>query len=487
MFFNLNKKIINKNSYFWDFVFFFILFFFFIKYWKNQLAINYIDYGEGSYLYESFLMNKNLLLYRDFFVPHPPIIYLIGSFILKIINNPLLIKYFLFFLFFSSNVLSFYLFNNFFKNKILSLLTVIISTFFTNTIHWWPKFTGETFLRFFILLFLFYFLKVKRNNKKRLFVASFFLNLIFFTKFTAIFFIIFTFLFLLVKDKRLFFNLTKYFFILLVIFFGLLFFIFGEDFLYQTIFIRKILPTKNFSLSTYSSTIFLIKFLPFYLLNFILGVIFFKKKLHSQSFLFFTACFWLPSIIFNFFEGTYLYIFYPVELFLPLGFNFIIFNFKKIKLRILLKFFVYIAFFWSSLILIYQLQILDSNYFLAANYSDKKTTEKIIKIIKDKTKENEIIIAPPFFGFFSNRLLINNFHDPFIFYYYLLSKDKYHLFEKALNLIKKNKPNLLIIDWRIKNVLMLIDKNYFLEYKKINSFYFLNNEYEILEIYIKNH
>jgi len=35
--------------------------------------------------------------------------------------------------------------------------------------------------------------------------------------------------------------------------------------------------------------------------------------------------------------------------------------------------------------------------------------------------------------------------------------------------------------------LSLIDKNYFLEYKKINSFYFLNNEDEILEIYIKNY
>jgi len=83
--------------------------------------------------------------------------------------------------------------------------------------------------------------------------------------------------------------------------------------------------------------------------------------------------------------------------------------------------------------------------------------------------------------------LINNFHDPFIFYYYLLIKNRYLFFEKALNLIKKKKPKLIIADWRVKNVLSLIDKNYFLEYKKINSFYFLNNEDEILEIYIKNY
>jgi len=487
MFFNFKKKIISKNSYFWNLVFFLVLIFLFLKYWKNQLVINYIDYGEGSYLYESFLINKNLLLYRNFFAPQPPIIYLIGSFILKLSNNPLIIKYFLFFLFVSSNILSFYLFSIFFKNKKFSFLTVIISTFFTNTIHWWPTFTGETFLRFFLVLFLFFFLPFEKNSKKKLFITSFLLNLIIFTKFTAIFFIVFTFLFLLIIDKRLFFSFIKYFVILFLIFFGFFLFIFGKDFLYQTIFIRKILPIKSLSFSIPSASLFLIKFLPFYLLNFVLAIIFFKKKQYSQSFLFFISCFWFPLIIFNFFEGTYLYIFYPVELFLPLGFSFLIFNFKKIKFTILSKLVILISFFWSILVLIYKLQVLESNYFLASNYLDQMTTQKILEIIKDKTKKNETIIAPPFFAFFSHRLLINNFHDPFIFYYYLLSKNRYPFFEKALNLIKKKKPKLIITDWRIKNVLSLIDKNYFLEYKKINSFYFLNNKDEMLEIYIKNH
>ena len=487
MFFNFKKKIISKNSYFWNLAFFLVLIFLFLKYWKNQLVINYIDYGEGSYLYESFLINKNLLLYRNFFAPQPPIIYLIGSFILKLSNNPLIIKYFLFFLFVSSNILSFYIFSIFFKNKKLSFLTVIISTFFTNTIYWWPTFTGETFLRFFLVIFLFYFLPVEKNSKKKLFITSFLLNLIIFTKFTAIFFIVFTFLFLLIIDKRLFFSFIKYFVILFLIFFGFFLFIFGKDFLYQTIFIRKILPIKSLSFSIPSVTFFLIKFLPFYLLNFVLAIIFFKKKQYSQSFLFFISCFWFPLIIFNFFEGTYLYIFYPVELFLPLGFSFLIFNFKKIKFTIFSKLVILISFFWSILVLIYQLQLLESNYFLASNYLDQMTAQKILKIIKDKTKKNETIIAPPFFAFFSSQPLIDNFHDPFIFYYYLLSNNRYQLFEKTLNLIKKKKPKLIIADWRIKNVLSLIDKNYFLEYKKINSFYFLNNKDEILEIYIKNH
>jgi hypothetical protein len=230
------------------------------------------------------------------------------------------------------------------------------------------------------------------------------------------FFIVFTFLFLLIIDKRLFFSFIKYFVILFLIFFGFFLFIFGKDFLYQTIFIRKILPIKSLSFSIPSATFFLIKFLPFYLLNFVLAIIFFKKKQYSQSFLFFISCFWFPSIIFNFFEGTYLYIFYPVELFLPLGFSFLIFNFKKIKFKIFSKLVILISFFWSILVLIYQFQVLESNYFLSSNYLDQMTTQKILKIIKDKTKKNETIIAPPFFAFFSHRPLINNFHDPFIFY-----------------------------------------------------------------------
>jgi hypothetical protein len=68
-----------------------------------------------------------------------------------------------------------------------------------------------------------------------------------------------------------------------------------------------------------------------------------------------------------------------------------------------------------------------------------------------------------------------------------LSKNKYFLFEKTLNSLRKNKPKLIIADWRIKNILIIIDKDYFLKYKKINSFSFLNNEDESLEIYIKNH
>jgi hypothetical protein len=302
MFFNFKKKIIIKNSYFWNLAFFLFLIFLFLKYWKNQLVINYIDYGEGSYLYESFLINKNLLLYRNFFAPQPPIIYLIGSFILKLSNNPLIIKYFLFFLFVSSNILSFYIFNIFFKDKKLSFLTVIISTFFTNTIYWWPTFTGETFLRFFLFYFYFIFFPLKKIVKKIIYY-KFSPQFNYFYQIYSHFFIVFTFLFLLIIDKRLFFSFIKYFVILFLIFFGFFLFIFGKDFLYQTIFIRKILPIKSLSFSIPSATFFLIEFLPFYLLNFVLAIIFFKKSNTLKVFYFLLPVFGFHRLFLIFLKG----------------------------------------------------------------------------------------------------------------------------------------------------------------------------------------
>jgi len=480
------KKILsNKNSFFFTILFFSSLIFFFLRYWKNQLTISYIDYGEGTYLYELLLFNKGLILYKDFFAPQPPIIYFIGSFILKIFSNPLVIKYFLFILFIFSNIFLFFLLNKFFINKFLSFLVILISFFFTNNIYWWPTFTGEPFLRIFIILFLFYFLPLEKIDQKKALISSFILLLIFFTKFTSIFLIFFIFLFLLIFDKKLFWTFFKYFFILSLILFGLFFIVFGKDFFYQTIIIRKILPIKNNLFSIPSTTIFLIKFLPFYFLNLLLGIYFFKKKYFSQSFLFLLSLSWLPAIIFNFFEGTYLYIFYPIESILPLGFIYYLLYFKEIKNRLGLKIFIIILLFWSILILIYQMQILDDNYFLASNIFDKKTTEKIIKIIKNETKTNELIISPPFFAFFSNRQLIKNFHDPFIFYYYLQQKGYFSFFDQTRSLLKKDKPKLLIVDWRIDGVLRLIDKNYFSYYKKIEELSFLNNESERLFIYLK--
>jgi len=245
------------------------------------------------------------------------------------------------------------------------------------------------------------------------------------------------------------------------------------------------LPIKNSLLSIPSTNFFLIKFLPFYFLNLFFGILFFKKKFFSQSFLFLLTCFWLPTIIFNFFEGTYIYIFYPLEILIPLGFFYFISNIKKIKINEFLRTSMIILSFWIILVLVYQFQIFDDNYLLAINDIDKKNTQKVIQLIQKNTRGDEEIISPPFFAFFSKRFLIKNFHDPFFIHHYLSQKQKYSLFEEVISLLKRKKPRLVVSDWRIKSVLNRIDENYFSSYNKIAVINFLNNDSEILEIYVK--
>ena len=102
---DLSKKFKNfflkKDYFFWDFLFFILLFFFFLRYWKKQLSISYIDYGDGCLLYQVSLFKNGLIIYKDFFAPQPPIIYLFWRLILKIFNNPISIRYFLVVLFLS--------------------------------------------------------------------------------------------------------------------------------------------------------------------------------------------------------------------------------------------------------------------------------------------------------------------------------------------------------------------------------------------------
>jgi len=110
-------------------------------------------------------------------------------------------------------------------------------------------------------------------------------------------------LFLLIIDKRLFFSFIKYFVILFLIFFGFFLFIFGNDFSYQTIFTMKILPIKSLSFSIPLVTLFLIKFLPFCLLNFVLAIIFFKKSNTLKVFYFLFPVFGFHRLFLIFLKG----------------------------------------------------------------------------------------------------------------------------------------------------------------------------------------
>lgn len=479
-----------KSDYFFWILFFFLSSFFFFRYWKNQLTLNYIDYGEGSYLYESLLFNQGKMLYRDFFLPQPPIIYLIGSLILKFFPSLISLKYFSFFIFFASNFLLIILLKKYFKNNYLSLMVVFSSFIFTTTIVWWPTFTGEPFLRFFLISSIFFIFPGKKNKSMK--INSFFLSLIlvmmFFTKYTSLIYVVFVFIFVFLVNVNYFKLVITKFLFFFAIFFIFCYYFFGNEFILQTTLYRKTLPYKDFNTIFLAISQYLLKFLPFYILSLFFVLKFLLKKDYKKTLFFLIPIIWLPNIFAYFFEGTYLYILYPTEILITLGFFYSAFNYKIIlnKKNIIFKFLLSFLFFWSILVFIYFLQIFNNNYLLRSLKIDLNSVKEINKIIKSYSKEKEEIFAPPFFLVVSGKETITNFHDPFFLLYYLIKKENFSsFFNKTIKEIKIKKPKLIVADWRINSILYLIDNHYLEDYKKIKQIQFFNNESEMIEIYLR--
>ncbi len=483
------KKIIRSDYFFWI-LFGSLSLYFFFHYWKNQLTLNYIDYGEGSYIYESLLFSQGKTLYNDFFLPQPPMIYFVGGLIFKIFHSLIFFKYFSFFLFFTANFLLIILLKKYFKNNYLSLIVIFSSFIFTTTIVWWPTFTAEPFLRFFLILSVFFIFPEK--NIKSMKINSFFLSLIlvfmFFIKYTSLIYIVSIFAFIFFINKNYFKIVISKFLIFFITFFLIFYNFFGKEFILQTTLYRRVLPYKDFNLIFLSISQYLLKFLPFYFLSFFLALNFFYRKDYQKAFFFMVIIIWLPNIFSYFFEGTYLYILYPTEILMTLGFFYIAFNYKivLVKKHSLYNFTLSFLFFWSTLVLIYYLQIFNNSYLLRFLKTDLNSVREINNIIQSYSKKDEKIFAPPFFLVLSEKRTINNFHDPFFLLYYLLKKENFSsIFNNAIKEIKIKKPKLIVADWRIRSILYLIDNHYLKKYKKISQIEFLNNESETIEIYLK--
>ncbi len=483
------KEFIKSEFFFWI-LFSFLSLYFFLHYWKNQLTLNYIDYGEGSYIYESLLFSQGKIPYRDYFLPQPPVVYLIGSLIFKFFHSLIFFKYFSFFLLFLTNFLLSILLRKYFKSNLLPLCSIFSSFIFTLTIIWWSTYTAEPFLRFFLILSVFFLFPMKR--KKSVEINSFFLSLIFvimfFTKYNSLIYIISVLAFIFFTNRDYFKPLLLKFIVFFLIFLIIFYHFFGEEFIIYTMWYRKILPFKESKIIFLNLSLYFLKFFPFYILSLYLGLKFLHKKNYQKAFFFLLPIFWLPNIIAHFFEGTYLYILFPIEIIITLGFFYLAFNFKKIflKNRSFFNFLLVLLFFWSTLVLIYYLQIFHQNYLHRFLEHDINSVKEIRNIIQSSSGSNEKIFAPPFFLVLAERGTISNFHDPFFLFNYLDRKENFSpIFNKAIDEIRLNRPRVIVADWRIKSVLSIIDNNYLKDYKKIKMIQFLNNGSEMVEIYLR--
>ncbi|MGB9707583.1 MAG: hypothetical protein ACPL1D_02420, partial [Microgenomates group bacterium] len=318
----------------------------------------------------------------------------------------------------------------------------------------------------------------------RLWIIAFLINLMIFCKYTSIPFLVLVFIYLLTYQKKVIEELLKKF--LILFFISLIFFSFnfGKDYFINTILIRQIINLKNINDIFVPISYYLLKNFPFLILNLLTANYLIKKKKYDKALIFLVPIFWLPNIFLTAAQGTYTYILYPVDIFIPLGFTYNIFLLVKQQLKFnLLNFFLI---FWCFLVLFYLIQVINENYFLRSLNYDKEKVNQIEEIIIKRVSKNDLIIAPPYFLFLTSKINLSNLHDPFILYYYFSQKKfKYKNFDKLKDFLIKNNPKLIIADWRILALLELIDKNYLNDYEKIKTFSFINNYSEVLEIYLK--
>ena len=56
--------------------------------------IRYLDYGDGVHLYIARRITEGVFLYRDVIAPHPPVLFITGSLLLRIHDSLMIIRLF---------------------------------------------------------------------------------------------------------------------------------------------------------------------------------------------------------------------------------------------------------------------------------------------------------------------------------------------------------------------------------------------------------
>lgn len=457
----------------------------------RQLNSNYIDYGEGSYLYASWYFYKGFFPYTDFIFPHPPVLLLWGSFLMKIWNSVYFIRLANLIIYLASNFLLFRIVKKIFNSTLTAFLICIMYFFLPISSFWWPTFTTETLFRILVLLALNLVLPLRSINTAKLFFLSLISAALIFLKYSSFPIIFLLCLVIFLSNRRKF---MTYLINLIVLTFGVFFilmFITKGAFLNNTFFIRKNIEFKPLIAIIYSMSYFFAYYISMIVINIMIGAYFLKQKEYEKSILLIVPIVYLINIIVTFYDGTYNYIVYPVEYLIPLGTIFLISSkLEKNKLKKIGKFkltVINLLLFLSLLSIFYFFQIFKTYYYQGISAKDQRNSQEIKRRILKYSQKNEQIIAPPFFLYLSQRQVPGRITDPFI--WNIIAKNKSNPIKNKINEVKRKIEQglvpIIVLDWRLK-YLLKIDNN-FLKKKYIldSSYNFDSNETENLNLYLR--
>ena len=156
----------------------------------NLAYFSHMTADESVYTQAVFAMTKGYLPYRDFFVAHPLVYFLIEYPFIGICPSLLMVRSISVLLGFGTMLLVFYIAKNLYSENVTVLATVLFALS-SYAIYYNKLATAESAVLFFTTLFLYFFFKYYKGGcEKYLFLCGLFAGVAFITKYSAAFVIV---------------------------------------------------------------------------------------------------------------------------------------------------------------------------------------------------------------------------------------------------------------------------------------------------------
>jgi len=170
-----------------------------ISHWGED----YIDFGDGNYLYISSRIADGMVLYRDIMAPQPPCHLYLGALLIKIgrlIGHPLYtVRFFSLLLHLATMLLIFHIAEKFIGKSLEALLASILYLMIPVGFWWSQGYQSEGLLIFLLLLSFYFFIDF---TPRGMLAASLFGTLAAFTNMTAVPYILFSIVFLFLSEGQ---------------------------------------------------------------------------------------------------------------------------------------------------------------------------------------------------------------------------------------------------------------------------------------------
>lgn len=404
--------------------------------WKE----NYIDFGDGNYIYISKRMADGLMLYKDILAPQPPIHLYTGKLIAILgnllgINSPLIpFRFFSLIIHIATFFLVFKTTKKIVKHDYPAIIAGIAYMIIPIGFWWTRGYQSEPLEVLFLLLSFYYFIDF---TKKGMVISAIFSALAALTNMTAVPYIFFNLLYIIIRKRKLFVSYFIPFFLVMMI--VMIFFELRTGRYFENVFFNQVGSYPKKELYPQGVIHYAIKKITgegkdiifwegAYIILSLLGLISylkqFKDKYEKEYVALFTICA-LGSFIYVTKGATMEYIFTIGEPFAVIFIGFFLWSFIKDNLSFsnkdilsisdLSPIFSYILFF-TAILIVCIIGIVNSigTIMQKNDELDENGVHQIKYFIETYSKPTDKIFAPPFYAVVSKRIIFEEYSELFL-------------------------------------------------------------------------